>query len=442
MAAACSWLVHCTRPYWETGIYIRVVIDVGQADDAEGSWSHAIAHGTDCTAVEDDDLVVDVYHLLLRHEVFDANLDVTLQSASSCRAVGFSLVLASFPSPLRIRNESRAIVEWGTPDVGADFVQHVGRWLQYQGVDPSQSLLLHYRTGRLASTVGTCRPACHTCPREAWWSLYWSRLVDEAQRRHLQWCGGEHTVRLWCKRPSSGACGPFFGRRQQTDGVLMLGGDAHQHRQNIVFGVWNSSLRPALTWSLSLAPECLTGERSPGWDTFCAKLPKKVDVALLGENETSHKDVSFPDPYLYESTDVSIVFETMSDYDDYSAFLTEKLLKPVFGAHPFVLACGAAGALAAFRSLGFVTFEPHIDESYDELWPEDSSRQTCFQSLRIDDLIASVKAILASRHDMRRAKARARYNRRHLLCADGLHARMQAQATSILEFIAPRDIVT
>ena len=412
-----------------------MIVDVGRSSDVVGSWSHALSSMSHCAPAENEDDHADVHHLLVQHNVFDADTDVFIQTASVCRTTGIDMALGSIPYKLRLRNDSRTVVEWSTPDVGADFVRNVGRWLQRRGVEPSRSVLLHYRTGRLACAQGVCAPACHGCPREAWWSLYWLRLLDEARQHHLRACGGEYAARVWCRRPSSKICGPFYRSSKHTGGVLMLGGDAHQHRQEVVFGVWNSSLRPTTTWSMSKPPECATGRR--GWTEFCNLLPKKLDVPLLGENdETSRKDVRLPDPYLYESTDVSITFESMSDYDGYSTFLTEKILKPVFGAHPFVLVCGAAGALASFRSFGFVTFSPEVDESYDDPWPEDPSRQSCHAPRRVARLIQSVTSLLESPARMRRAKAKAARNRRHFVCPGGLSARLNAQAVSILGHLA------
>jgi hypothetical protein len=68
----------------------------------------------------------------------------------------------------------------------------------------------------------------------------------------------------------------------------------------------------------------------------------------------------------YESTDfnctaISVVLETIFDS---RIHLTEKTLRPLACAHPFVLAAGA-GSLNLLRHYGFETFHPYINESYD-----------------------------------------------------------------------------
>jgi hypothetical protein len=62
------------------------------------------------------------------------------------------------------------------------------------------------------------------------------------------------------------------------------------------------------------------------------------------------------------STRVSVVLETVVDSS--KIHLTEKILRPMACAHPFVLAAGP-GALEYLRSYGFKTFDDFWDESYD-----------------------------------------------------------------------------
>jgi len=63
----------------------------------------------------------------------------------------------------------------------------------------------------------------------------------------------------------------------------------------------------------------------------------------------------------YEKSYFSIVTETSMS----TRFLTEKIYKPIFNKHPFVL-LGADRMLEHLRQLGFYTFEEMFDESYDQ----------------------------------------------------------------------------
>jgi hypothetical protein len=60
---------------------------------------------------------------------------------------------------------------------------------------------------------------------------------------------------------------------------------------------------------------------------------------------------------------ISVVLETV--FDSTKIHLTEKILRPIACGHPFVLAAGP-GSLEYLRSYGFKTFDPWIDESYDQ----------------------------------------------------------------------------
>ena len=64
----------------------------------------------------------------------------------------------------------------------------------------------------------------------------------------------------------------------------------------------------------------------------------------------------------YEATDIEVVLETL--FDDDRLHLTEKSLRPIACAQPFILA-GTHGSLEYLRSYGFKTFGHIWDERYD-----------------------------------------------------------------------------
>jgi hypothetical protein len=55
---------------------------------------------------------------------------------------------------------------------------------------------------------------------------------------------------------------------------------------------------------------------------------------------------------------------TESVFDDVSLFLDEKVWKPIYNYHPFII-LGCPNSLKKLREMGFKTFEPFINESYD-----------------------------------------------------------------------------
>jgi hypothetical protein len=74
------------------------------------------------------------------------------------------------------------------------------------------------------------------------------------------------------------------------------------------------------------------------------------------------------DPEIYNQTFFTALIETVQ-HEDFCVF-TEKTAKPIIAQRPFVV-FGSAGQLKALQKLGFKTFSPVIDESYDlELKPK------------------------------------------------------------------------
>jgi len=77
---------------------------------------------------------------------------------------------------------------------------------------------------------------------------------------------------------------------------------------------------------------------------------------------TSNYSADF-DEYDYQTTDIEIVLETL--FDDDRLHLTEKSLRPMALAQPFILAT-THGSLEYLRSYGFKTFDSVWDEGYDK----------------------------------------------------------------------------
>lgn len=68
--------------------------------------------------------------------------------------------------------------------------------------------------------------------------------------------------------------------------------------------------------------------------------------------------------YYYETSFCSLVTETYF-YDNHVTFLTEKIMKPIAYKHPFIM-IGTPYSLEFLRDLGYKTFSPIFDESYDQ----------------------------------------------------------------------------
>ena len=114
---------------------------------------------------------------------------------------------------------------------------------------------------------------------------------------------------------------------------------------------------------------------------------KNVKSVQLGSIDTS-KLVSSDSSAEYEWTDYtqtncSIILETV--YDD-RIHLTEKTLRPIACGHPFMILSGP-GTLAYLRKMGFNTFSPLINESYDlETDPTKRMEMVINEMTRINNL--------------------------------------------------------
>ena len=97
-------------------------------------------------------------------------------------------------------------------------------------------------------------------------------------------------------------------------------------------------------------------------------IPKKHTAETIDGNENAftnpirHSDLI--DTEVYNQSFYSVAIETVI-HNDFAMF-SEKEAKPIMACRPFVIV-GAQHQLRAFRSLGFKTFSPVIDESYDDI---------------------------------------------------------------------------
>jgi hypothetical protein len=116
----------------------------------------------------------------------------------------------------------------------------------------------------------------------------------------------------------------------------------------------------------------------------------------------------------YQTTDIEVVLETL--FDDDRLHLTEKSLRPIACAQPFILA-GTHGSLAYLRSYGFKTFSQLWDESYD-LIQDPEQRLIC-----VTDLMKQIATWSADtrRQKLRQAQIIADHNRRHFFSTEFFH---------------------
>ncbi|MBM5787268.1 MAG: hypothetical protein FJ375_00870 [Pelagibacterales bacterium] len=90
-------------------------------------------------------------------------------------------------------------------------------------------------------------------------------------------------------------------------------------------------------------------------------IPYELDTQHLSTNEKTSFGATNNMKEWYSDTYINLVTET---FFGKNVFLSEKIFKPLSNLQPFIV-LGDYGTLAELKRLGFKTFEPFIDESYD-----------------------------------------------------------------------------
>lgn len=101
---------------------------------------------------------------------------------------------------------------------------------------------------------------------------------------------------------------------------------------------------------------------------------------------------------LYKHSWVSLVVESSYYKREHSVFISEKSFKPIAAMQPFITV-GSQHALKYIRKLGFKTFHPYIDESYDDA-PDELRYGAIMDSLKKIKLIKDKAAWYESMRDI------------------------------------------
>jgi len=128
------------------------------------------------------------------------------------------------------------------------------------------------------------------------------------------------------------------------------------------------------------------------------RIPLDLDVALTDSQKGAAYIKSLPwlspAPHFYDESYLSVIVDTSFDDAD-TLFLTPIAYKSFMNLSPFVY-FGNAGALREMRRLGFQTFAPLIDESYDLI--ENHGQRMAAGIAELDRLLALSKPELADLH--------------------------------------------
>ena len=160
----------------------------------------------------------------------------------------------------------------------------------------------------------------------------------------------------------------------------------------------------------------------------CAALPRVLDVAPDSKADAKVLESSWA---LWRGVRFALTFESdMVAHDGGERlFITEKSLKPMEHGLPFVM-LGSPGTLAVLRALGFRSFAPAINESYDEILDgAERLRAALAEAARLAEMGDEAWRALVSGGEV---AAALRHNLRHMHCG-GLKRTMADLALSVVD---------
>ena len=149
---------------------------------------------------------------------------------------------------------------------------------------------------------------------------------------------------------------------------LLLGGKVHDWRTEFLARASEQDLLKDARWSYPLDKDFCSRDavvqmpaaRGAARSRFCGQLPKVLDVDSGDQSGTIFSDTAS----LFRNVRFSVTFETSMPAS--FAFVTEKPLKPINNFKPFIM-LAPAHYMHALRMLGFRTYHPHINETYDTI---------------------------------------------------------------------------
>lgn len=144
------------------------------------------------------------------------------------------------------------------------------------------------------------------------------------------------------------------------------------HRQALIYSLYSEGILDKGDWSY-LSNNCLDNtvakKLNQNWhltyDTEISKLTARLPKKLTSEPNTTMENVSaWTDTTIQPYKDSYFYICTETYYHGEHKSLTEKVFKPIGNYQPFFF-LAYPGALQQLKDLGFKTFSPYIDESYD-----------------------------------------------------------------------------
>lgn len=305
-------------------------------------------------------------------------------------------------------------------------------------IEPSAVVIANSNAAEEALACGRspCTPRSGECSARvhyAFWNTYLWWSLHETSRKSDQSA---------CATSIAGVRKAMASRRPPADKrFVALGGatEGREERACVFIELLRRGVLGHAAFSSGVHPFCRIGAKMPAscWSSlgtlppdtpssrllaqqFCRLTPRVLDRDVTGKNDSLAFDWSGS---LFGDAHFCLTFETCLGCPGPVRYVTEKPLKPMMAWRPFVV-LGAKGTLAHLRALGFRSFAPVINESYDAIAAAGARMQAALDEVeRLASLAES--AWLPVAHALA-------HNVRHLACG-GLRDELERRAEALLE---------
>lgn len=374
------------------------------------------------------------YPIAIRVSEFAENSDVCPldkipDTTVTCLTSSNSMILLDHSSEGVLYNTSRSSRPWA-------LAERVRSWCEQKGYDIRRIVIL-MPNNRIDQFKGQGIKPLHFCYSLAMLPKLYADKLDDAdsflQAERIETAFDEERTRRYHFLS--------FNRRPRAARFCFVFGILAAGLQDKGLISFPQITRHAMMQKISRSPNRLLPAKSPMKDLLSQfadhknKLPLKIDLDFSAETALSSAiprrlNVTAMDAAHYANSYFSVVTETNFD-DGVESRFTEKIWKPAINFHPFILV-GSPGCLEEFKDLGFRSFAPAIDETYDTLRDPNERMITLLNevkrlcALKLDEMEALYKSLWPT----------LLHNRNHCFEA-GLEAK-QALVNKLLSYEARR----
>jgi hypothetical protein len=245
-------------------------------------------------------------------------------------------------------------------------------YVKRQDPSPKQTLIVFDDAGNYGvSMLGKVKGTAESLARSVGWADNTSSIVVAGMGALGEPCRREFNL-FWtfpCTVLIAHHAAPRLPDERRR--FLCLGGYPRAHKVMLLSTLWARGALNHFAWSAGtptrvMADGFYSRATKLGADINCLSsylndaLPHVLDIDVGASKQNGASFV----PAIYELGSVHLILET--DYKPTRLRYTEKTIKAIYAGVPFII-LASPGVLELLKSHGFLTFHPHINETYDAI---------------------------------------------------------------------------